>query len=109
MNDWWNYRDRPEIRTEYADKINRAIAATPNSNLVIAVPTMSLVRSVKAGDNSVDNVFILGTTADYALISTIDCEQGRFFSGLESQGGAEVCVVGSRRRRRAFCRRQRAR
>ncbi|MGH7937710.1 MAG: ABC transporter permease, partial [Chthoniobacterales bacterium] len=95
VSDWWNYRDRPKIRTEYADKINRAIAATPNSNLVIAVPTMSLVRSVKAGDNSVDNVFILGTTADYALISTIDCDQGRFFSGIESQDGAEVCVVGS--------------
>ena len=52
MNDWWNYRDRQKIRTEYADKINRAIAATPNSNLAIAVPTMSLLRSVKAGDNT---------------------------------------------------------
>ena len=62
MNDWWNYRDRKKIRTEYADKINHAIAATPNSNLMIAVPTMSLLRSVKAGDNSVENVFILGTT-----------------------------------------------
>src|SRR3954471_3683108 len=27
--DWWNYRDRPKIRTEYADKINHTIAATP--------------------------------------------------------------------------------
>ncbi|HEY2800657.1 MAG TPA: ABC transporter permease [Chthoniobacterales bacterium] len=94
VDDWWNYRDRPKILTEYADKINRSIAATPNSNLLIAVPTMSLVRSVKAGDNTVDNVFILGTTADYALISTIECDQGRYFSGLESQDGAEVCVVG---------------
>lgn len=94
VDDWWNYRDRPKIRTEYAEKINHTIAATPNTNLAIAVPTMSLVRSVKAGDNSVDNVFILGTTADYSLISTIDCEKGRFFSNVESQGGAEVCVVG---------------
>ncbi len=94
VDDWWNYRDRPKIRTEYAEKINHTIAATPNSNLQIAVPTMSLVRSVKAGDNSVDNVFILGTTSDYALISTINCDRGRFFSSVESQGGAEVCVVG---------------
>jgi putative ABC transport system permease protein len=94
MDDWWNYRDRRKIRTEYADKINRAIADTPNSNLMIAVPTMSLLRSVKAGDNSVENVFILGTVADYNLISTIDCSEGRFFSELESRGGAEVCVVG---------------
>ena len=47
---------------------------------MIAVPTMSLLRSVKAGDNSVENVFILGTTADYTLISTLDCSEGRFFS-----------------------------
>ena len=48
-NDWWNYRDRPKIRTEYAEKINRTIAASPKTNLTIAVPTMSLLRSVKAG------------------------------------------------------------
>lgn len=94
VNDWWNYRDRKKIRTEYAEKINRVIAATPNSNLEIAVPTMSLLRRVKAADNSVDNVFILGTTADYTLISTLDTSEGRFFNDVESRGGAEVCVVG---------------
>ncbi|HEY1770528.1 MAG TPA: ABC transporter permease [Chthoniobacterales bacterium] len=94
MNDWWNYRDRKKILTDYADKINRAIAATPNSNLIVAVPTMSLVRSVKYGDNSVDNVYILGTTADYTAISTLDCAEGRFFNDIESRGGAEDCVVG---------------
>jgi putative ABC transport system permease protein len=94
MSDWWNYRDRKKIRTEYAEKINHAIAATPNSNLMIAVPTMSLLRRVKAGDNSVENVFILGTTTDYTLISTLDCSEGRFFNELESRGGGEVCVVG---------------
>ncbi len=92
--DWWNYRDRPKIRTEYAEKINHASAASPNSNIVTAVPTMSLVRSVKAGDNTVENVAILGTTADYAVISTIDCAEGRFFNEIESRGGADDCVVG---------------
>jgi putative ABC transport system permease protein len=94
MNDWWNYRDRKKILTEYADQINRTISSTPKSNLVVAVPTMSLLRSVKFGDNSVDNVYILGTTADYTVISTIDCNEGRFFNEIESRGGAEVCVVG---------------
>jgi putative ABC transport system permease protein len=94
MNDWWNYRDRKKIRTEYADKINHQIAVTPNTNLMVAVPTMSLLRSVKFGDNSVDNVYILGTTADYALISTLECSEGRFFNEIESRGGDEVCVVG---------------
>ena len=94
MNDWWNYRDRKKIRSEYADKINHQIAVSQNTNLEIAVPTMSLLRSVKFGDNNVDNVYILGTTADYPLISTVDCAEGRFFNEVESRGGDEVCIVG---------------
>ncbi len=94
VNDWWNYRDRKKIRSEYADKINHQIAASQNTNLEIAVPTMSLLRSVKFGDNNVDNVYILGTTADYPLISTVDCAEGRFFNEVESRGGDEVCIVG---------------
>ena len=94
MNDWWNYRDRKKIHTEYADKINRTIERTPNSNLMIAVPTMSLLRTVKAGENKVDNVYILGTTADYAVISTLDCSEGRFFNEIETRGGEEVCIIG---------------
>ena len=45
---------------------------------------------MKAGENRVENVFILGTTSDYTLISTLDCSEGRFFNELESRGGAEV-------------------
>src|SRR5213595_3953949 len=43
MRDWWNYRDRREIKTEYAETINRMIDATPNSNLVLAVPTSNVL------------------------------------------------------------------
>ncbi len=94
VDDWWNYRDRKKILTEYADKINHAIAATPRSNLIVAVPTMSLIRSAKYGENNVDNVYILGTTAEYTLISTLECAEGRFFNEIESRGGAEDCIVG---------------
>src|SRR5881394_788943 len=39
VDDWWNYRNRRRIEPQYADNLNRLIAATPNSQLVIAVPT----------------------------------------------------------------------
>src|SRR5436305_14362582 len=70
------------------------IAATPNSNLVEAVPTSSLIRSVKYADNEVSNVLIRGTVSDYLITSTFDFKEGRFFNELESRGGANVCVVG---------------
>lgn len=94
VDDWWNYRDRKKIQTEYSEKINRIIAATPNSNLIVAVPTSSLMRSIKHEGNQVDNVFTLGTTSDFTLTSTIDCKEGRFFNEIESRGGAQVVVIG---------------
>lgn len=94
VDDWWNYRDRPKIKTEYAAQLNRLIAAQPHSNLLVAVPTQSFLRSVKFEGNTVNNVFILGTTSDFILTSTIDCTEGRFFNELESRGGANVCMIG---------------
>ncbi len=94
VDDWWNYRDRKKIKTEYAETLNRMIAATPNSNLVVAVPTSNFLRSIKYGGNQVNNVFVLGTTSDFIITSTIDCTAGRFFNELESRDGANVVVIG---------------
>src|SRR6266568_8185035 len=94
VDDWWNYRDRKKIQNEYAETINRMIAAAPNSNLVVAVPTSSLMRSIKYGGNEVENVLTLGTTADFTVTSTIDCKEGRFFNEIESRTGAQVVVIG---------------
>jgi putative ABC transport system permease protein len=94
VDDWWNYRDRKKIKTEYAETLTRMIAAAPNSNLVVAVPTSNFMRSVKYGGNQVDNVFVLGTTSDFIVTSTIDCTVGRFFNELESRGGTNVVVIG---------------
>ncbi len=94
VDDWWNYRDRKKIKTDYAEPLKRMIAATPNSNLVVAVPTSSLIRSVKYRDNEVNNVYVMGTTSDFSITSTIECKEGRFFDETESRGGANVCVIG---------------
>ena len=94
VDDWWNYRDRKKIKTEYAETLNRMIAATPNSNLVVAVPTSSFLRSVKYGDSEVNNVYVMGTTSGFPLTSTVDCKEGRFFDDIEARGGSSVCVIG---------------
>jgi putative ABC transport system permease protein len=94
VNDWWNYRDRKKIKTEYADTLNRMIEMTPNSNLVIAIPTSSVTRAVKYDDSEVNNVFVRGTVSDYVITSTFDFKEGRFFNEMESRGGSNVCVIG---------------
>ncbi len=49
VDDWWNYRNRPRMEVAYAEQLNRIIADTPNSQLMIAVPDADTVRSVKFG------------------------------------------------------------
>src|SRR5947199_6670730 len=94
VDDWWNYRDRKKIKTEYADALNRMIAMTPNSNLMIAIPTSSAILSVNYADSEVSNVLVRGTVSDYIITSTFDFKEGRFFNDLASRGGANVCVGG---------------
>src|SRR5260370_39136607 len=94
VDDWWNYRDRKKIKTEYAERLNHMIAMTPSSNLTIAIPTSSVYRSVKYTDSEVNNVLVRGTVSDYLITSTFDFKEGRFFNELESRDGANVSVIG---------------
>ena len=94
VDDWWNVRNRRRMEVRYADDLNRIIAATPNSQLMLAVPTLNTAKSVKYGDNEVSGVFTQGTTADFMLTSTGTFSQGRFFTDEESRGGRNVVVLG---------------
>src|SRR5256712_5405626 len=94
VDDWWNYRNRRRMEVHYAEDLKRIIAATPNSHLVVAVPTLNTVRNIKYGDNQVNNVFTQGTTDEFLQTSTGQFSQGRFFTETESRGGQNVVVLG---------------
>jgi len=93
--DWWNYQNRPAIRLEEADRLNRVIASQPNSELEVAVPVINRSAPLEFGPNRVTGVRVLGTTAEYALTSTFDFASGRLFTPAESRSGRLVCVLGS--------------
>lgn len=93
-DDWWNYRGRKEIKTEYADTLNRMIAATPESNLIVAVPTSLILRNVRHEDNQVSNIMVLGTTSQFPVVSTVDFKEGRFFNEMEVKASENVCLIG---------------
>src|SRR3989449_6119089 len=79
VDDWWNYRDRKKIKTEYAETLNRMIAATPNSNLVVAVPTSNLMRSIKYGGKPGGNGFAFGRAAEFINKINNDLSAGLVF------------------------------
>jgi putative ABC transport system permease protein len=94
VDDWWNYLNRRRMEMYYADNLNRLIAETPKSELVVAVPTMNTVRDIKYGDIKVNSVFTQGTTFDYLQTATASFYQGRFFTEIEARGGSNVVVLG---------------
>ncbi len=95
MGQWWRYRNRPDIKTEYADQLNRIIADNPRSELSIAVPQMSTYQaSAKYRDQILEHVFSLGTNHDYLQTASGNLAAGRFFTHGESASSEMVSVVG---------------
>lgn len=95
MSEWWRFRNRPDLKTEYADQVNRIIADNPESGLEIAVPQMSSYRaSVSYKDRNIQQVFAFGTNADYLRTASGDLSEGRFFLPHESESGSMICLIG---------------
>ncbi len=95
MGQWWLYRNRPDLKTEYADQLNRIIAANRRSELLLAVPQMSTYQaSAKYRDRILEQVFSLGTNHEYLQTASGGLTSGRFFTPSESAGSAMVCVIG---------------
>jgi putative ABC transport system permease protein len=94
VDDWWNYQNRPPIKVEQAEVLNRIIEQSPNSLLQIGVPVVGRGSTLKVGENRVTGVYTLGTNADYAQISTVDYQEGRLFTEEEANAGRLVTVIG---------------
>jgi putative ABC transport system permease protein len=93
-NDFWIYRNRPDIKLVMVDDLNRLIEATPDSLLEKAVAAASTLEAVTFGKRQVSNIYVMGTTSDYSMIGNTDCKVGRFLNDSESRGGRNVCVIG---------------
>jgi putative ABC transport system permease protein len=94
VEDYWQFKNRPDIKLSAADRVNQMIEASPNSLLELAVPAPASAQTVVYGDRRITNVYTMGTTNEYAYLSTTSCEKGRFINEAESRGGKNVCVVG---------------
>jgi len=94
VDDWWNFINRPLIRPEMADRLNRIIDDTKDSLLTVSVPVAFRGSPVKTGENQISGVTIVGTTYNYSQMMSADFKEGRLFNETESNGGRPVCVLG---------------
>ncbi len=94
VDDWWNFRNRRPISHAYSRQINEWIEQNPDGPLKLAVPTANRGSNVIRGEYRLNNIWTLGTSADYARITRSDLKEGRFFSDFEAQSGSNVAVIG---------------
>jgi putative ABC transport system permease protein len=92
--DFWQFRNRPDIKLALANRLNESIAENPRSLLQVAVAAPASIQTVFHGKRLVSNVYTTGTTYEYAYLAATDCEKGRFLNEAESRGGRNVCVIG---------------
>lgn len=87
---WWKYFQRPEPSYDELEPLQRR----SNTAEYIAF-AFGLQKTIKFRESSVENATILPVSYDYQNIWNFDIAQGRYFTSLESAGGAPVGLVGS--------------
>ena len=94
VDDWWNLRNRRNIDVTHAHLINDWIADHPDGPLKLAVPAVGWHTSVLRGEYRVNNISIVGTSADLGRIVRSDMKEGRFFTEIEAKSARNVAVIG---------------
>ena len=64
VEDYWQFRNRPDIKLSAADRLNQMIGANPNSLLDLAVAAPASMQTATYGKRQVSNVYTMGTTND---------------------------------------------
>lgn len=86
---WWEYRNRREMKVEYAKQLEQ------NSRYVQAVSASSFRNvNVRFKDKYANGVTIQGATESVTQTGSMDIADGRFFTAEEERTGANVVVLG---------------
>lgn len=93
-DDYWHFRNRPDIKLGAADRLNEIIASNSQSLLAVAVNAPACIQTVLRGKRQISNVYTMGTTDQFSYVSSTECVKGRFLNEAESRGGRNVCVIG---------------
>ncbi len=94
---FWQVRNRKNL--DLADyKKYKDMAKLP----VASAPTVWTNQTVKFRENTVEFIIIQGTNDDYIKTTNLNFSEGRFFNEIESNGGREVCVLGSEIAKKLF-------
>jgi len=87
---WWKYLNRPLVTMKENDYIRNNSRLAAQSCLVATTQ-----RTVKYGNNSAENITIMGASDGFQEIRSFEIAEGRYFSPFEVTGGKNIAVVGA--------------
>jgi putative ABC transport system permease protein len=87
---WWKYMNRP------VPKIDDMTAIQRKSNGAGSVAIMAATsKTVEHLNSSIEGITVLAVSQDYDKCMSLDVDEGRYFSELESIGGKNSVIIGS--------------
>ena len=88
-DDWWDFRNRPDLKEEYVEKIlDRSKYAE------FCAPELRRQGNVVRNEKSVENISFIGTTWQAAYISSYQMEEGRQFTDTEDRNASRIAIIG---------------
>jgi putative ABC transport system permease protein len=91
-NDWWKYRNRPQITEDIA----YAIEERRPRHIAAVAPVAYAGRDVQYEGERLGGVFIRASTPSLADISNLTLTEGRFFTDADQRSARAVAVIGSK-------------
>jgi len=87
--EWWEVRNRPDLKVEYVEKIK-----SQSKYVKAAAPVAMRTADISRGKESAVGINMLGTTAEFLQTAFLNIDDGRFFTEGENRSGARVIVIG---------------
>lgn len=88
--DWWEFRNRPRIKEDYAEKI---VERANSISYASAETSRRVTLSYK--DNTSEGVDLSGRSWQSAYIDVAKINYGRYYTQLEDQSAARVILIGA--------------
>ena len=87
---WWKYLNRPEPKLSELSELQKRSNTIESSTYMFSVR-----RNVYYKNNTMEEIPVVAVSHDYPNVMTLDLQDGRFFTELESNGGRNIAIIGS--------------
>lgn len=88
--EFWKMRNRKNITMADYEKFASMVQLP-----VATAPVTNSRQHVKYEENTVENVFLNGSSSEYVKTTNFTFDQGRFYNEIESKSSRQVAVIGS--------------